>query len=34
VEEIRGHRNISEGILQGLKPVKEEPLKEEENDVE
>lgn len=34
VEEIRGHRNLSERILQSLKPVKQEPLKEEENDVE
>jgi hypothetical protein len=34
VEEIRGHRNISEGILQGLKPVKEEPVKEEEKNEE
>lgn len=33
VEEIKGHRNVSERILQSLKPVKE-PLKEEENDVE
>ncbi|MFD1293018.1 hypothetical protein ACFQ5N_04130 [Lutibacter holmesii] len=32
VEEIRGHRNISERILQSLKPIKEEPVKEEEND--
>ncbi len=35
VEEIRGHRNISERILQRLKPVKEEePIKEEEKDGE
>lgn len=35
VEEIRGHRNISERILQSLKPVKEEePIKEEEKDGE
>jgi hypothetical protein len=33
VEEIKGHRNISERILQSLKPV-EEPLKKEEKDVE
>jgi hypothetical protein len=34
VEEIKGHRNLSERILQSLKPVKEEPLKEKENEVE
>lgn len=35
VEEIRGHRNLSERILQSLKPVKEEEsIKEEENDGE
>lgn len=35
VEEIRGHRNISERLLQSLKPVKEEePIKEEEKDGE
>ena len=32
-EEIKGHRNLSERILQSLKP-KKEPLKEEENEVE
>lgn len=37
VEEIKGHRNLSERILQSLKPVKkeeEEPIKVEENDGE
>ncbi|RXP64488.1 hypothetical protein EC396_00500 [Lutibacter sp. HS1-25] len=35
VEEIKGHRNLAERILQSLKPVKvEEPLKEKENEVE
>lgn len=35
IEEIRGHRNISERILQSLKPVKEEePIKEAEKDGE
>lgn len=35
VEEIRGHRNLSERILQSLKPVKEEePIKAVENDGE
>jgi hypothetical protein len=34
VEEIKGHRNLSERILQSLKPVKEEPLKEKENEVD
>jgi len=33
VEEIKGHRNLSERILQSLKPVKE-PIKEKENEVE
>jgi len=33
VEEIKGHRNLSERILQSLKPVKE-PIKETENEVE
>ena len=33
VEEIKGHRNLAERILQSLKPVKE-PIKEEENEVE
>ena len=32
-EEIKGHRNLSERILQSLKPVKE-PIKETENEVE
>ena len=37
VEEIKGHRNLSERILQSLKPVKkeeEEPIKAAENEVE
>jgi len=35
VEEIKGHRNLSERILQNLKPVQEEePLKEDDNEVE
>ena len=33
VEEIKGHRNLSERILQSLKPAKE-PIKETENEVE
>lgn len=33
VEEIKGHRNLAERILQSLKPVKE-PVKEAENEVE
>ena len=33
VEEIKGHRNLAERILQSLKPVKE-PIKEAENEVE
>jgi hypothetical protein len=33
IEEIKGHRNLSERILQSLKP-KKETLKEEENEVE
>lgn len=34
VEEIKEHRNLSERILQSLKPVKEEPVKTSENEVE
>ena len=35
VEEIKGHRNVSERILQSLKPIKEEePKKEEDTDGE